>query len=193
MSPKKLSIEIEHLVGQFYSLSEEADRDAATRLGSDLATFESITSAPPPFDQLLDHHKHMTVTVEAFHGQKVDVVVHRTKRVDNWYSREITLVTQQDKKIVQYGIVRLNVDQLSEPVWSRIESEAIPLGRVLIEHNVLRQVQLCGLWRVSAGPSLASLMQVEKGETLFGRTALIYCDGDPAIELLEIVAPVPAD
>ncbi|WP_372718427.1 hypothetical protein [Novipirellula sp.] len=193
MSPKKLSIEIEHLVGQFYSLREEAERDAATRVCSDLATFESIASAPPPFDQLLDHHKHMTVTVEAFHGQKVDVVVHRTKRVDNWYSREITLVTQQDKKIVQYGIVRLNVDQLSEPVWSRIESEAIPLGRVLIEHNVLRQVQLCGLWRVSAGPSLASLMQVEKDETLFGRTALIYCDGDPAIELLEIVAPVPSD
>ncbi|WP_442505650.1 hypothetical protein SH528x_004447 [Novipirellula sp. SH528] len=196
MSPKKLSIEIEHLVGQFYSLTEEADSESglerATRLRSELAVFESVDSVPPPFDQLLDHHKHMTVTVEAFHGQKVDVVVHRTKRLDNWYSREITLVTQQDKKIVQYGIVRLNVDQLSEPVWSRIESETTPLGRVLIDHNVLRQVQLCGLWRVNAGPSLASIMQVENGETLFGRTALIYCDGDPAIELLEIVAPVPS-
>ncbi len=196
MSPKKLSIEIEHLVGQFYSLTEEADSESglerATRLRSELAVFESVESVPPPFDQLLDHHKHMTVTVEAFHGQKVDVVVHRTKRLDNWYSREITLVTQQDKKIVQYGIVRLNVDQLSEPVWSRIESETTPLGRVLIDHNVLRQVQLCGLWRVNAGPSLASIMQVENGETLFGRTALIYCDGDPAIELLEIVAPVPS-
>ncbi|GAA5508679.1 hypothetical protein [Novipirellula caenicola] len=193
MSPKKLSIEIEHLVGQFYSVTEEADRDSVGRLSSELASFESLVVVPPPFDQLLDHNKHMTVTVEAFHGQKVDVVVHRTKRVDNWYSREITLVTQNDKKIVQYGIVRLNVDQLSEPVWSRIESETTPLGRVLIEHNVLRQVQLCGLWRVEAGPSLASIMQVEKGDTLFGRTALIYCDGDPAIELLEIVAPVPAD
>ena len=196
MSPKKLSIEIEHLVGQFYSLTEESDSESghepATRLSSELAVFQSVATVPPPFDLLLDHHKHMTVTVEAFHGQKVDVVVHRTKRIDNWYSREITLVTQQDKQIVQYGIVRLNVDQLSEPVWSRIESETTPLGRVLIEHNVLRQVQLCGLWRVTASPSLASIMQVENGETLFGRTALIYCDGDPAIELLEIVAPVPS-
>ncbi|TWU26205.1 hypothetical protein Pla52o_00580 [Novipirellula galeiformis] len=195
MSSKKLSIEIEHLVGQFYSPSEDVDStsDEGKRglLDSDLGKFESVASVPPPYDQLLDHHKHMTVTVEAFHEQAVDVVVHRTQRDANWYSREITLVTQQDRQIVQYGIVRLNVDQLSEPVWKRIESEGTPLGRVLIEHNVLRQVQLCGLWRVSAGPSLASRMQVAIGQLLYGRTALIYCDGDPAIELLEIVSPVP--
>jgi hypothetical protein len=29
------------------------------------------------------------------------------------------------------------------------------------------------------------------GDVMYGRTALIYCDGAPAIELLEIVAPVP--
>ena len=85
MSPKKLSIEIEHLVGQFYSLTEESDSESghepATRLSSELAVFQSVATVPPPFDLLLDHHKHMTVTVEAFHGQKVDVVVHRTKRI----------------------------------------------------------------------------------------------------------------
>ncbi|MFG0262494.1 MAG: hypothetical protein ACF788_08905 [Novipirellula sp. JB048] len=204
MSSKKRSLEIEHLVGQFYSPSggleaaapgevapgEMVAGDQRGLLESELGRFEALASLPPPYDRLLDHHKHMTVTVEAFYEQAVDVVVNRTRRDANWYAREITLVTQQDRRIVQYGIVHLNVDQLSEPVWKRIESEATPLGRVLIEHNVLRQVQLCGLWRVSAGPALVSRMQIPIDQPLYGRTALIYCDGDPAIELLEILAPV---
>jgi hypothetical protein len=74
-------------------------------------------------------------------------------------------------------------------VWKQIESQSTPLGRVLIENNVLREVQMCALWRVSAGASLANLMQVETGEQVYGRTALIYCDRAPAIELLEIVSP----
>jgi hypothetical protein len=30
-----------------------------------------------------------------------------------------------------------------------------------------------------------------KPQTVYGRTALIYCNGEPAIELLEIVTPQP--
>ena len=156
---------------------------------SQLAEFESVDSVPAPNDQLLDHHEHMTVTVESHYGEKVDVHVHRCKRRNEWYSREITLVTQQSRKIVQYGIVRLDTTKLDNEVWQKIESQGVPLGRVLIEHNVLREVQMCELWKVTAGPSLASMMHLQIGDELYGRTALIYCDGVPAIELLEIVAP----
>ena len=121
------------------------------------------------------------------------MVVHRTRRNGNWYSREITLQTHDTKRVVQYGIVLLNVDSLEPVVWQRIERQEVPLGRVLIEHNVLREVQLCELWRVKAGPNLANLLGIEQGTTLFGRTALIYCDGEPAIELLEIVSPTDAN
>lgn len=154
---------------------------------SQLGEFESVSSVPPPYNHLLDHHEHMTVTVESHYGQKVDVHVHRCHTKENWYAREITLVTVDSRRIVQYGIVRLDKTKLEPDVWRRIEDQSVPLGRVLIEHNVLREVQLCGLWRVQAGPSLAGLMHLRVGEILYGRTALIYCDGTPAIELLEIV------
>jgi len=107
----------------------------------------------------------------------------------HWYSREITLVTAHSKRIVQYGIVRLDTRMLEVGVWKQIESQSTPLGRVLIEHNVLREVQMCALWKVNAGPSLASLMELETGDQVYGRTALIYCDRAPVIELLEIVSP----
>ncbi len=156
---------------------------------SQLGEFVSVPHVPPPYDELLDHHAHMTVTVESHYGQSVDVRVHRNHRNGDWYAREITLVTSESRRIVQYGIVRLDTTTLAPDVWKEIESQKIPLGRVLIEHNVLREVQLCGLWQVKAGPSLAGLMHLRVGDVLFGRTALIYCDGAPAIELLEVVAP----
>lgn len=153
----------------------------------------SKPSLEEPYAKLLDHHAHMTVTVESHHGEKVDVTVHRHQRHHDangdWYSREITLRTQTSGKVVQYGIVRLNVSALAPEVWKRIESRETPLGRVLIEHNVLREVQLCELWQVRSGPALATLLEIEPGTVTYGRTALIYCDGEPAIELLEIVTP----
>ena len=131
----------------------------------------------------------MTVTVESHYGETVDVHVHRCLQADGWYSREITLVTTQSRRVVQYGIVRLDTRKLDPEVWKRIESQQVPLGRVLIEHDVLREVQLRGLWRILACPSLASMLHIETGATVWGRTALIYCDGIPAIELLEILTP----
>ena len=157
---------------------------------SQLGEFEPTDSVPTPYDRLLDHHEHMTVTVESHYGQKVAVQVHRYHTKGNWYAREITLVTSESQRIVQYGIVRIDTTKLEPMVWSEIENQSTPLGRVLVKHDVLREVQLCGLWRVKAGPSLAAMMHLTVGEVLYGRTALIFCHGSPAIELLEIVAPV---
>jgi chorismate-pyruvate lyase len=174
-------VKIELLLDQFYSSPPGYGQ---------LGDFASVDKVPPPNDALLDHNKHMTVTVESHHGEPVQVVVHRTNRQDNWYSREITLVTEHSRRIVQYGIVRLDVNALEPEVWKQIESQEIPLGRVLIQHNVLREVELCELWRIKTGPCLAALMHRSIGETVYGRTALIHCNGEPAIELLEIVAPI---
>ena len=179
-STDESDVKIQQLLEQFYP-------EAAGF--SQLGEFEPVLTAPAPYDALLDHHKHMTVTVESYYGEKVNVHVHRCHQHANWYSREITLATTQSRRIVQYGIVRLDTSALDPTVWQRIESQQVPLGRVLIEHNVLREVQLCGLWRVKAGPSLASLLRLTIGQTVWGRTALIYCDGEPAIQLLEILAP----
>ncbi|MCM2369038.1 hypothetical protein NB063_00220 [Rhodopirellula sp. ICT_H3.1] len=179
---------------------------------STLATFEEVTECPPIYSQLLDHHSHMTVTLEVFHKDEVDVVVHRSRSILNsgesvWqndpllktdarlaiaertvkYSREITLVTQKTRKVVQYGLVRLDPAALGREVWLEIASGEIPLGRVLIKHNVLRSVERYQLWKVTPGVALASLLKTAPGETVYGRTALIRCNDQPAIELIEIV------
>jgi len=154
-----------------------------------LGQFREVQAAetPQPFNQLLAHDHHMTVTVERFHGCPVDVEVLEKRNDGNFYSRKILLRRTSDNQVVQYGIVRLNCDYLEDEPANEIKSEKIPLGRVLIQHNVLREVQLTSLWQVSPGNELAKLLALQPNETIYGRTALIYCNGEPAVELLEIV------
>ena len=59
---------------------------------------------------------------------------------------------------------------------------------MLINHNVLREVRLLDLYRIECGPELAQALSCSLGDICFGRTAIIRCDGQLAIELLEIVA-----
>jgi chorismate-pyruvate lyase len=167
------------LVGLFYERPEE------------LGIFEPILSSqiPQPYRRLLAHNTHMTETVEGFHGCKVDVQVLASRRDNGFYSRKILLTRQSDGQVVQFGIPRLNMEYLDEEVRREIESETKPLGRVLIEHNVLREVQMVALWKVSPGPDLCRMFRLAAPQTVYGRTALIYCNGEPAIELLEIVTP----
>jgi chorismate-pyruvate lyase len=158
-------VSAEELIGIFYKDSGE------------LGTFRRVASdvLPEVYRRLLSHANHMTVTVEEHHGDEVDVEVLRSDTESHRYRREILLRTHRANRVVQYGIVRLNTNYLEESPRNEILAQKKPLGRVLIEHNVMREIELFDLFEVTT--------------VTYGRTALLYCNQDPAIELLEVVAP----
>ena len=172
---------LDHLAGLFYA-------DAA-----ELGLFEEVLAEamPQPYRQLLAHHDHMTVSLEQHHGCKVEVEVLASQRTGDYYARKIVLHRQTDGRVVLFGIPRLNLTLVDEEVRQEILSGSTPLGRVLIDHNVLREVQLASLYHVTPGPELCRHFGLAAPERTYGRTAFIYCDGYPAVELLEIVAPQP--
>jgi len=90
---------------------------------------------------------------------------------------------------VLYGIMRVHWKWLSPAVRAEIEAEDTPLGRILITHDVLRRIRLSALWRVTPGDELRELFGLSGAQPIYGRTAIIECDHEPAIELLEIVTP----
>lgn len=170
---------LDHLASLFYS-------DLAL-----LGQFEEIRAdaLPEPYRTLLAHHQHMTVAMERHHGGLVEVEVLASRRDGDYYSRKIVLRRHGDGQVVLFGIPRLNLPLLDDAVRQELLAERKPLGRLLIEHNVLREVQLGSLYRVQLGQDLAALFQQPAGQTTYGRTAFLYCDGYLAVELLEIVAP----
>lgn len=177
MARESAQVDLAELVDLFY--------DQISSVGE----FAEVISEeiPEATRELLDHEQHMTVTVEKFHCCPVEVNVLRTLLEGDWYAREIILRRSSDQAVVQYGIVRLNLGLLADSVKQEILAANKPLGRVLIEHDVLRSVRLLSLQKITAGPVLRRLFDLNVGEICYGRTAIIFCDQQPAIQLLEVV------
>src|SRR5437763_3594111 len=99
-------------------------------------TFIPAADMPEPYRGLLAHTHHMTVTVEAFYGSPVDVRVLESGRNGDDYHRRIVLTPHGTDRIVQYGLVRINLALLDPAVSRERVGQKTPLGRILIRHNV---------------------------------------------------------
>jgi chorismate-pyruvate lyase len=147
-------------------------------------------AVPEPARTLLVHRGHMTEALEARHRAPLTLAVVEDRLGDGVYWRKILLHARE--KLVEYGVVRIYLRYLPEAVADEILSRRTPLGRVLISHNVLRQVD--PKWYVEIPtPELVAHFGVppEAGAAapphLFGRVGIIHCNNEPAIELLEVV------
>jgi chorismate-pyruvate lyase len=181
--PHPLAPDVATLVRLFYDVPES------------LGEFTEVAAGelPDAYRLLLAHDSHMTVSVEKFHDSAVRVRVLDKRITSTHYARKILLERQSDGRVVQFGIMRVNFTCVSPEVRDEIESEATPLGRILIRHDVLRQVRLCSLWRIAMGEDLARLFGLKEQGVTYGRTALIEFSGVPAVELIEIVSPVDGE
>jgi hypothetical protein len=117
----------------------------------------------------------------------VDVHVLNERKDEQAYARASLLRLQRTGETVQLGIMRIQLAELSEQVRLEIESRALPLGRVMIRHHVMREVELLQLWRVKPAPRLRAYLDLPEDEVSYARTARIMVQGNPAVELLEIV------
>ncbi len=168
---------------------------------------------PEPFRQLLDHRSHMTVAMERFHGQPVSLgVVAVADREDSAvashpfsYAREILLrcpsvnpalfptgprTQSEEGSVVQYGVVGIALERLPPLIAAEIVRGQRPLGRILIEaglHRDVRDVRLLKFW---PGPHLTALFGGAAGRPVpmtYGRVATIDVTGRPVLRLLEVV------
>ena len=161
------------------------------RLFSEPAAFGSLrlvsaAEVPEPARTLLDHRSHMTAAMERMHGSVGLRVV--ASASEGRYAREIILEDGAGHA-VQYGIVRIDLAVLDEAVAAEIRAARRPLGRILIDGGVLREVHDVALLAIVPGAHLRRVLSLpEGGRPLYGRVAEIELNGRQAVELLEIVA-----
>lgn len=163
--------------------------------GKLVSSAEHVASAlvPEPYRRLLVHDHHMTVTMEEFHQARVRVRVVERAREGGIYSRKILLVAEESGRVVQFGIVRFDLSYVTDAVRQEILAEREPLGRILINYNVLRHIDLGALLRLRCGPELAGYFGCPAGQSTYGRLATIFCNQKPAVDLLEVPSPVGID
>ena len=158
--------------------------------------FETIPSAtiPEPCKKLLDHHHHMTVTLEEHLGCPVHLNVLEVYQRDDDYARRLTLSAGRDGPVVLAGVMRFSLQHCDESLRREIIAAATPLGRILVEHNVMRRLQTVAFLRIPLQSTFCKVFDLPTPSRLpvthaHGRLAMIFCDEQPAVELLEVLAP----
>ncbi|MEF9995512.1 MAG: hypothetical protein RR784_02880 [Burkholderiaceae bacterium] len=159
--------------------------DARTPLARPIAP----AAIPSPYRQLLVHNGHMTEVLEAHHGASVDVHPFSIHRKGEIYGRKLDLSCRSTGEIVMTGLMIFNLQSVAPMVREEILAARIPLGRILINHRVLREVTSEAYFHISADDPLAARFGLAEPRDVYGRLATIFCDGAPAVDLLEIVRP----
>ena len=144
---------------------------------------------PQPARDLLVHEHHMTVTLEQFYGRRVELRVLAERRRNEHYARMILLALEGTDQIVQFGIVRVDLSCCEPEVQAAILAGKAPLGRILIEHDVLRRIDPAVFLKIYPHREMQQWMRLSALQPVFGRLATIYCNHMPAVELLEVVCP----
>lgn len=171
-------------------------KEALTALCEGFTEAEGFASAceqvdaaemPEAYRGLLAHDGHMTAKLNALHDTRVELRVHRHLEEDGRYRRFITLVPTGADHVVEVGVVRLNLDVLGEDVRARIVERKTPLGDIFSQYDVMTHVDLHWFFRFRADAMSASFGRSLTGD-VFGRVATIHLNGEPALELLEVVS-----
>jgi chorismate-pyruvate lyase len=147
---------------------------------------------PEPFRWLLVHRNHMTKVLEAQYGRPMELEVVEHHLEGELYTRKILLRPAGTAVVVEFGIVRLNLRFVPDGARAEILERKTPLGAILIRHKVLRRVE--PKWYLkfpAAAPLLTAAGMSAVGHPVYGRIGVIHCEGEPAIELLEVVTGDP--
>lgn len=145
-------------------------------------------AVPAPFDRLLVHNEHMTGRLRDFHGVGVELRVLAEQTRADLYSREILLTLPGSGQVVEYGVARVHLGYVADPVRAEVLARRRPLGDILVQNDVLRRIAPKWYYRFPSGSPVAAHFGGSLGEAAYGRVATIFCDHEPAIELLEVVS-----
>lgn len=142
---------------------------------------------PDAFGRLLAHTHHMTPTLKAYHGGDVALKIIREALEGDWYRRHIVLTAPTTVGVVEVGLVRIHMTMLAAAVQRDILHRRTPLGDILLQHRVMTQVKPLRFLRWDGRSEIVHPFGAGGAGRFYGRLAVIYCDGQAALELLEVV------
>ena len=141
---------------------------------------------PPDAGRLLVHREHMTSVLRDHFGAPLQLSVLQQRSDADEYSRKILLSVAGSERVAELGIVRLSMGYLPAPVRAEILAGSTPLGDILARHNILRRISPRWYFRFASDSPVGVLFGKSENPA-YGRVGTIFCDEEPAIDVLEVV------
>lgn len=141
---------------------------------------------PPGIRRILVHGEHMTATLKRNYKQPVALRVLEHRADGETYRRKILLTVDEGKRVVEFGIVCMNLATIDDTAREVVLSREAPLGEIFERFEVLTKVEPRWFLRFPSRSPVVEYFGPGAAEA-YGRIGLIHCNGDPAVELLEVV------
>lgn len=145
---------------------------------------------PEPARGLLVHLDDMTSTLASHHGSSLRVQVLQQRREAGFYLREVFLRTEDNDRIVEYGVIAINLGRFTAPQQAEIEAGKVPLGALLHEFGTPFVSSPRGFFSIAA-PELAATSLASGGVGPgYGRFNHLATEtGEDIAWILEILPP----
>ena len=146
---------------------------------------------PQPYRRLLDHDHDMTPVLEAFYGQAMSLHVFEKQLDDAALLRRVVLMGDADRKPVEFGAIRIHLDQFDHPAQQLIMGGHLPLGTILERLSIEHASHLVGLFRVRCDTMIKHALSCTGDQWLYGRhNRLVYVEGRMMAEAFEILPTI---
>lgn len=145
---------------------------------------------PQPQRDLLAHLSDMTTKLEAFHGERTHLRLLRSTTDGDIYQREVVLVLNNCRQIVEFGAITIHLDLLPPLLKVDILRAEVPLGSLLHQHHFPFRSQPKSFIRVEADELISRALALDHPGQLYGRcNALLTRSGDVLADIVEILPP----
>ena len=166
---------------QFYFLSGLAVPEA---------TKVDAESIPEPYRRLLVHENDMTLTLEAAYEQRIHIRLVSRKAEADVLLRQVVLVLDSDERPVEFGAIRIQLNQLPAHARARVLEGKLPLGRLLQDFNVHHRSQPAAYFAVKADRQIGEALAIPSRQQLYGRRNKLLMPSGPVLaEVVEILPP----
>lgn len=146
---------------------------------------------PQPYRKLLVHSRDMTPTLEGFYGQPLGLTV-LTRELDRdstTYTREVVLTS--GARPVEYGAIRILLDELPSRAQRMILKEDRPLGGILQAERIAHFGWPQAFFRVRPDLRMLEHLGIEESPELYGRrNVLLNASRRLLADVIEILAPL---
>lgn len=146
---------------------------------------------PQPYHHLLVHSSDMTPRLEGFYHQPMGLTVLSREVQAADYLREVILWFADGTHPVEYGVIRICLDQLPPEARRRVLEEQRPLGNILQAEGIPHLSWPQAFFRVNSDSHVSAVLRLSRPGVLYGRRNVLL-DGSRHLlaEVIEVLAPV---
>jgi chorismate-pyruvate lyase len=161
--------------------------------GLPLPTVERIEGkqVPEPYRKLLVHRDDMTPTLERFHRQPIHLQILQRHHQGDVFSRQVLLLLNHREKPVEFGAIKIYLDQFPPRARELILECRRPLGSILCTEQILHTSHPRAYVRVASDATIGAALRIGESIPLYGRrNALVSSSRKTLAEILEILPPL---